>query len=130
MHPDPNPKLSSYRSRSAKSLRSIRINNTDLNTLKFYFIPRMVKVLVFVPPDRLSEATAIIVGHLDTYAEVIIYLTKFYFTIKLTTQFYLLNIIIKIIIFQHFAQLDPQAPRNIAKFLAYLNRFAFPLQQI
>jgi hypothetical protein len=35
-----------------------------------FTISRMVKALVFVPPDRLTEAVEIIIKHLDAHSKV------------------------------------------------------------
>ena len=74
----------------------------------------MVKALIFVPPDRLAEATKLIMEHLDTHSEVYFFL---FFTKVLT-----ICILTKNTTFQEFISNDPQAVEKITGLVKYLDK--------
>ena len=74
----------------------------------------MVKALIFVPPDRLAEATKLIMEHLDTHIEV-------YFLL-FCTKVLAIYILTKNYTFQEFISNDPKAVDKITALVKYLDK--------
>ena len=74
----------------------------------------MVKALIFVPPDRLAEATKLIMEHLDTHIEV--YFLLFF------TKVLEIWILTENNTFEEFIINDPKAVDKITVLVKYLDK--------